>query len=95
MDLAVESGGNVEGSQLDQTVVAGGVKIIGLAHLPGRVAVHASQMYSSNVFNLIGEVLAEGTSRLRLDLNHEVLRACLVTHQHRIVNEKIRKSINQ
>lgn len=95
VDLAVESGGNVEGSQLDRTVGEGGVKIIGLSHLPGRVAVHASQMYSRNVFNLIGEVLVEGTSRLHLDSNHEILRACLVTHQHRIVNEMIRKSVNR
>ncbi len=90
VDLAVESGGNVEGSELDRTTAAGEVKIIGLANLPGRVAAHASQMYSSNLFNLLGEVLTEDPPGLRLDLNDEVLGACLVTHRHRIVNEKIR-----
>ncbi len=95
VDLAVESGGNVEGSVLDRTTAPGGVKIIGLANLPGRVASHASQMYSSNVFNLIEEVLAKETAGLRLDLNNEILRACLVTHQHRILNEKTHESINR
>ena len=95
VDLAVERGGNVEGSAVDQITATEGVKIIGLANLPGRVAAHASQMYSSNLFNLIGEYLEEGEPHLRLDLNHEVLRACLVTHRHRILHEGINPSVNR
>src|SRR6185369_1792006 len=53
VDMAVESGGNVEGSQLDKEVEVNGVRILGLSNLPGRVAVHASQMYSSNLVNLL------------------------------------------
>lgn len=85
VDLAVGRGGNVEGSVVDQITEIGGVKIIGLANLPGRVAAHASQMYSSNLFHLIEECLEEGKPHLKLDLNHEVLCACLVTHQGRIL----------
>ena len=95
VDLAVERGGNVEGSAVDQITATGGVKIIGLANLPGRVAAHASQMYSSNLFSLIGECLEEGKPHLRLDLNREVLRACLVTHRHRILHEGINPSVNR
>ncbi|MBZ0165626.1 MAG: NAD(P) transhydrogenase subunit alpha, partial [Candidatus Omnitrophica bacterium] len=53
VDMAVESGGNVEGSRPDEEVDVNGVTIIGLNNLPARVATHASQMYSSNLFNFI------------------------------------------
>ena len=55
VDLAVESGGNIAGSQVDQEVEVDGVRIIGLGNLPGRVAVNASQMFSSNLYNLVEE----------------------------------------
>src|SRR3989338_9085997 len=56
VDMAVESGGNVEGSKVNEEVItANGVRIIGLGNLPGRVAVHASQMYSGNLIALIDE----------------------------------------
>ena len=55
VDMAVESGGNVEGSKLNEEVVVNGVVIIGLANLPGRAAANASQMYSSNLHNFIEE----------------------------------------
>src|SRR5690606_32503572 len=53
VDLAVETGGNVEGSVLDEIVEKNGVKIIGLGALPSRVAFDASQMYSNNLTNLV------------------------------------------
>ena len=54
VDMAVESGGNVEGSKLDEVVEVGGVKIIG-RNLPSEVARNASEMYSNNLFNLVSE----------------------------------------
>ena len=95
VDLAVERGGNVEGSEVDRIVETGGVRIIGLANLPGRVAAHASQMYSSNLFHLIEECVHEGEPRLNLDLNHEVLGACLVTHRGRILYEGFNPSVKR
>ena len=49
VDLAVETGGNVEGSKLDEEVDVNGVRIIGLGNMPGRVSQNASQMYSANL----------------------------------------------
>src|SRR5205823_2044067 len=43
VDLAIESGGNVEGAVLGQVIERNGVKIVGLSNLAGRVPVHASQ----------------------------------------------------
>ena len=95
VDLAVERGGNVEGSAVDRIVETGGVRIVGLANLPGRVAAHASQMYSSNVFHLVEECLRQGERDIDLDPDHEVLGPCLVTHRGRIVYEGINPSVSR
>src|SRR5690606_24164840 len=55
VDLAAESGGNVEGVLVDQVVDVNGVRLVGTTNLEGRVPVHASQMYSANLGNLVDE----------------------------------------
>ena len=91
IDLAVESGGNVAGSQPNQEVDSNGVTIIGLANLPGKVAVHASQMYSSNLYNLVDEFWNSDQSRFELDFEDEIIKGCVITHDGEIVNEMIRE----
>ncbi len=66
-----------------------GVKIIGIASLPSRVPVHASQMYSSNVTALLTEFWDKETQSLKLNLEDDILKSCLVTHGGRIVNGKL------
>ncbi len=90
IDLAVESGGNVAGSQPNREVNVGGVTIIGLANLPGRVAVHASQMYSSNLFNLVDEFWNADQKRFEFDFEDEIIKGCVITHAGEIVNEMIK-----
>jgi len=89
VDLAVEGGGNVAGSQLDKEVDVNGVLIIGLGNLPGRVAVHASQMFSSNLYNLVEEFWNTEEKRFDLNLDDEIIKGCVITHQGEIVNEMI------
>lgn len=89
VDLAVESGGNVEGVVPDQIVDRRGVKIVGLATLAGCVPAHASQMYSSNVTALIEEFWDRDAQALRLNLDDDIIKGCLVTHGGKIVNEKL------
>ena len=91
VDLAVETGGNVAGSKANQEVEVDGVRIIGLANLPGEVAINASQMFSSNLFALVEEFWNEEEKRFVLDFEDEILRGCVITHQGEIVNEMIRK----
>jgi len=95
VDLAVESGGNVAGAQLDQEVDADGVRIIGLGNLPGRVAVHASQMFSSNLYNLVDEFWDPEAKRFAMDFEDEIIKGCLITHAGKIVNEMIAKHYGQ
>jgi len=89
VDLAVETGGNVEGSVLDEIVEKNGVKIIGLGALPSRVAFDASQMYSNNLTNLVTDYWDGEQKAFRLDLDDEIIRACLVTHQGEIRDQRL------
>ena len=91
VDMAVESGGNVEGSELDKEVKVNGVKIIGLGNLPGHVAVHASQMYSSNLTNLIESYWDAETKTFKLDPEAETIKGCLITHNGAVVNAQLKK----
>ena len=91
VDLAVEGGGNVAGSQIDQEVDVDGVRIIGLGNLPGKVAVHASQMFSSNLYNLVEEFWDTEEKRFDLNFENEIIKGCVITHQGEIVNEMIAK----
>ncbi len=91
VDMAVESGGNVEGSKLNEEVITpNGVRIIGLGNLPSRVAVHASQMYSNNLANLIEHFWDKEQKTLKLNLDDEIIKECLITHQGQIINEQIK-----
>jgi NAD(P) transhydrogenase subunit alpha len=91
VDLAVEGGGNVAGSQIDREIDVDGVRIIGLGNLPGRVTVHASQMFSSNLYSLVEEFWNAEEKRFDLDLKDEIVKGCLITHRGEIVNEMIAK----
>jgi NAD(P) transhydrogenase subunit alpha len=95
VDLAVDSGGNIAGSQPDEEVEVNGARIVGLANLPGRVAVHASQMFSSNLFNLVNELWDTEKKTIEFDFDDEIVRGCVVTHDGEIVNEVIRNHYQQ
>ena len=90
VDMAVDSGGNVEGSVPDETVTVNGVNILGHSNLPARVSKNASQMYSTNLFNLISEFWDEESKQMKLDLEDEIIQACLITHGKELVNETIK-----
>ena len=94
VDMAVESGGNVEGSKLDEVVEVGGVKIIGQGNLPSEVARNASEMYSNNLFNLVSEFWDEEQKTLVLDLEDEIIESCLITQGGDVINETIKNLYN-
>jgi NAD(P) transhydrogenase subunit alpha len=86
VDLAVETGGNVEGSEAGKTVEKNGVKIIGIKNMPARVAMNASAMYSNNLFNLLDEFWNKETKQFDLKLEDEIIKSCLITHGGKIVH---------
>jgi NAD(P) transhydrogenase subunit alpha len=90
VDMAVETGGNVEGSKLNEIVDVDGVKIIGQGNLPSEVARNASDMYSANLFNLIDEFWDSEEKKLDLDPEDEIIKSCVITRDGAIVNETIK-----
>ncbi len=89
VDLAVETGGNVEGVVYDKVTDRNGVKIVGIANLPGRVPLHASQVYSANLVALVEEFWDKQNKTFTLKLDDEIIKGCLVTHGGKVVNEKL------
>jgi proton-translocating NAD(P)+ transhydrogenase subunit alpha len=87
VDLAAETGGNVELTQPGETVVDNGVKVIGPRNLPSLMPVPASQLYAKNLENLLGLMITEeGT--LNIDLEDDILAAALITQGGAIKNER-------
>ena len=90
IDLAVEQGGNVEGSRPNEIVETGGVKIVGYANLPGRIPTDASALYARNLVAFAGLLLnAEG--QLEPDLEDEILKAALVVRGGAIVHPALNR----
>jgi NAD(P) transhydrogenase subunit alpha len=84
VDLAAESGGNVEGSQPGAEVQIGGALVWGGADVPSQMPVHASKLYSANVVALLTLITTDGI--VDADLADEVIDGCAVVHRGSIRN---------
>lgn len=91
VDMAAETGGNVEGSEPGRDVDRGGVTIIGASNLAGRVPRDASQMYAGNLAALIEHFWDAGRKAFVLDREDEILCGALLTSGGEIVNEAIKE----
>lgn len=89
VDLAAGTGGNVEGTVVDQTVTVEGVQIIGIDNLPGQVAYDASAMYSTNLTNLITHFYDGENKTVSLEQTDEITNGCLVTKEGKLVNNRL------
>jgi NAD(P) transhydrogenase subunit alpha len=85
-DMAVESGGNVEGSVLDEITNIHGVKVIGFSNLPSLVADHASFALSNNFMNFITDFYDKEDKLMKLDLDDEVIKSALLVHDGQVLN---------
>jgi NAD(P) transhydrogenase subunit alpha len=88
VDLAAESGGNCALTEPGQEVVRHGVLVCGPLNLPSTVPFHASQMYARTVTSYLLHLLKDGQPQL--DLNDELTRGPLVTHQGQVVHEVVK-----
>tara|TARA_B100000809_G_scaffold45440_1_gene39812 strand:+ start:12701 stop:13843 length:1143 start_codon:yes stop_codon:yes gene_type:complete len=89
VDLAAESGGNCELSEVGETVLAHGVQILGPLNLATSIPVHSSQMYSKNIVTLISEFLGDD-GQLQLDFENDVVGPSTVTHGGEVQNERVK-----
>jgi H+-translocating NAD(P) transhydrogenase subunit alpha len=92
IDLAAEQGGNCALTEPGQEIVKYGVVIIGPINLPSTVPFHASQMYARTVTNFLSHLLKDGV--IHLDLNDELTRGPLVTHQGEILHQAVKARLS-
>jgi NAD(P) transhydrogenase subunit alpha len=86
VDLAVEAGGNVEGSRPGEIVTTpNGVTIIGHVNVPSRIAADASQLYARNLLAFLG-LLIDKEGRLKIDADDEIVKATLLTENGAVIN---------
>jgi H+-translocating NAD(P) transhydrogenase subunit alpha len=100
VDLAAESGGNCELTQPGETVEHEQVKIVGPVNLPSSMPIHASQLYSRNMYNLIGHITqdkseskGEKEPKLRLDLEDEIISNTCIAHGGEVRQEATREAL--
>lgn len=80
LDMAVETGGNVEGSKVGETVFTeNGVKILGVPNIPSTLSTEASALYARNVFNFV-ETLFNAEKNFSINPEEEIQKALLITH---------------
>lgn len=88
VDLAAEQGGNVEGSQPGEEVTIGNALVWGGRNVPSQMPGQASQLYATNITNLLLLMTADGT--VRPDMDDEVVAGCCVVHDGQIRHEPTR-----
>ena len=91
VDMAADTGGNVEGSVAGEDVVVEGVTIIGAANLAGEVPMHASEMYSSNLTNLVEHFWDSETKSFNLNREDEIIEGSLLTFDGEVVSKPIKE----
>jgi NAD(P) transhydrogenase subunit alpha len=91
VDLAAEQGGNCALTEPGREVVQHGVVVAGPVNLPSTVPYHASQMYARTVTSYLMHLLKDGT--VHFDLNDELTRGPLVTHQGQVVHEAVKAAL--
>jgi NAD(P) transhydrogenase subunit alpha len=91
VDLAAETGGNCELTEKGSVVTRNDVTIDGTLNLPSQMPFHASLLYANNITNLILHMTKEG--QIEPDFEDEIVAGCCITHDGRIVNERVREAI--
>ena len=89
VDLAVEAGGNCPLSKLGKVVTKNGVKIVGHANVPGRLADDASKLFARNIFNFLAPMIDEDSQSLNIDTEDEIVSGTLVTRDGALVNDAV------
>jgi len=87
-DMAVESGGNVEGSLADEVVIKNGVKIIGISNLASSVSNHASLALSNNFNHWITDFFNKEDSSINFDFEDEIIKSSVIVFNSKILNER-------
>jgi NAD(P) transhydrogenase subunit alpha len=88
VDLAVEAGGNCPLSRVGEVVDHNGIKILGYANVPGRVAKDASALYAKNIVNFLSLMINKEEKKINIDWDDEIINAVVLTHSGKLKLEK-------
>ena len=92
VDLAVERGGNCAGAQAGKTVEKDGVKIVGHANVPSRLAASAASLYAKNLQNLLGLIIDSEKAALKIDWEDEIIKGITLTKDGKLVHPNFSKA---
>lgn len=88
VDMAVSTGGNVEGSRLDRDVIRpNGVRIISGDMLERQVPFDASKMLSGNIFAFLSHFYDKEAKEVKVDLEDEIMKGCLITQGGQVIHD--------
>ncbi len=87
-DMAVETGGNVEGSIQDEVVINNGVKILGVSNLASRVSGHASLALSNNFNHWICDFYNKENNEINFDFEDDIIKSSVLVYKGKIMNER-------
>lgn len=90
VDLAVEQGGNVALSKINEVTDIGGVKVVGYANLPSRIASDASALYARNLLNFLTPLVDKETKMLKINREDEIVKATMLTDGGQIVHPEFK-----
>lgn len=91
VDMAAETGGNCEGTVAGETLKINNVTLAGPLNLPSSVAIHASEMFSQNIYNYLSPFITD--TGISLDHEDEVVKNSLITYDSEIVSDRIKTLI--
>lgn len=92
VDMAAQSGGNVEGSVPGEIAVVNGVTVVGTGNWSQDVAKDATDMYANNLANLIDEFVDKEQKLFTVNLEDEILAGCVITHDGAVINEMLKNA---
>ena len=81
VDLAVEAGGNCPLSKLGEVIEHNGVKVVGYANVPGRVAKDASALYAKNIFNFLSLIIDKENKKIIFNWEDEIVNSVVLTNE--------------
>ncbi|MFW5899186.1 MAG: NAD(P) transhydrogenase subunit alpha [Jiangellaceae bacterium] len=93
VDLAADTGGNVEGSVPGEEVMVGGVRVWGGSNVPSQLPVHASRLYAANVVELLLLMTSEG--QVTPDFDDEIVDSACVTRDGTVRHEQTRRLLGE
>lgn len=91
IDIAAESGGNVEGVKAGESLDFNGVKVVGGKNIASDMATHASRLYAANIVDLL--LLMTKEEKLNVDFDDEILQGAVVTNAGSIVNQRVKDAL--